>query len=309
MATVYHDLVILGGGPAGLTAGMYAARSRMDVVLLEGRACGGQMMTYETVENYPGFPDGIEAQELASKMVDQSTKFGLNIVKGTALSVEVHPDTHEKTIVLKDSKIRCKALVVATGAHERKLGVEGEETLRGKGVSYCATCDGAFFEDCIISVVGGGDMAVEEAIYLTRFGREVNIIHRRNELRATRVIQERAFKNPRIRFFWDTVVTSINGDELVESVSLKNVKSGEISEMATDSVFIFVGTLPCSKFLNKAVSMDKDGFVIVNTEMETNIPGIYAAGDVVSKRLRQVSVSVGEGATAAFSAEKYLESL
>ncbi len=309
MTSVYHDLVILGGGPAGLTAGMYAARSRMDVVLLEGASCGGQMMTYETVENYPGFPEGIDAPELARRMADQAGRFGLNIVTDTALSVEVLPETGEKVIRLKDGEIRCRALIVATGAHERRLGVEGENSLRGKGVSYCATCDGAFFEDCVISVVGGGDMAVEEAMYLTRFGREVNVIHRRNELRATKVIQERAFGNPKIRFVWDTVVTSINGDELVESVTLKNVKSGEISEMATDGVFIFVGTLPRSKFLNGIVPLDKDGFVIVNTEMETDVPGIFAAGDVVSKRLRQVSVSVGEGAAAAFSAEKYLESL
>ncbi len=309
MASDYHDLVILGGGPAGLTAGMYAARSRMDAVLLEGASCGGQMMTYETVENYPGFPEGIEAPELAKKMADQAKRFGLNIMKDRALSVEFLSDTGEKIVRLKDGEIRCKALIVTTGAHERKLGVEGEGKLRGKGVSYCATCDGAFFEDCVITVVGGGDMAVEEAIYLTRFGRQVNVVHRRNELRATRVIQERAFRNPGIRFIWDSVVTGINGDELVESVTLKNVKSGEITEMATDGVFIFVGTQPSSGFLGNAVSMDKDGFVVVNTEMETNVPGIFAAGDVVSKRLRQVSVSVGEGATAAFSAEKYLESL
>jgi thioredoxin reductase (NADPH) len=288
---------------------MYAARSRLDVVLLEGASCGGQMMTYETVENYPGFPEGIEAPDLAGRMTDQAGRFGLDIVKDSALSVEVLPDTGEKLIRLKEGEIRCKAVIVATGAHERKLGVEGEGRLRGKGVSYCATCDGAFFEDCVISVVGGGDMAVEEAIYLTRFGREVNVIHRRNELRATRVIQERAFGNPRIRFAWDTVVTGINGDELVESVTLRNVKSGEISEMATDSVFIFIGMMPRSRFLNGIVSTDKEGFLVVNAEMETSIPGVFAAGDVVSKRLRQVSVSVGEGAIAAFSAEKYLESL
>jgi len=305
----YHDLVILGGGPAGLTAGMYAARSRLDVVLLEGKACGGQLMTYESVENYPGFPEGIEAPELVQRMVDQATRFGLKIEKDQALSVKVHPGNCEKIVVLKDRAIRCKAIIVATGAHARKIDVEGEERLTGKGVSYCATCDGAFFEDCIISVVGGGDMAVEEAIYLTRFGRQVNIIHRRNELRATKVIQERAFANPKIKFIWDTVVTRINGDELVTGVTLKNLKTGEVSEMATDSVFIFVGTLPFSEFLNNGVSLDKDGFVIVNKEMETSVPGIYAAGDVLSKRLRQISSSVGEGSTAAFNAEKYLESL
>jgi thioredoxin reductase (NADPH) len=307
--SLYHDLVILGGGPAGLTAGLYAARSRMDVVLLEGRACGGQLMTYESVENYPGFPEGIGAPELVQKMVDQATRFGLKIEREAALSVKVDPDKKEKTIVLRNGEIRCKSIILATGAHERKIAVEGEETLRGKGVSYCATCDGAFFEDCIICVVGGGDMAVEEGIYLTKFGRQVNIIHRRNELRATKVIQERAFNNPKIQFIWDTVVTKINGDELVESVTLKNVKTGDVSDMATDSVFVFVGTLPSSEFLNGAVATDKDGFVIVNKEMETSVPGIYAAGDVISKRLRQISASVGEGATAAFNAEKYLESL
>jgi thioredoxin reductase (NADPH) len=176
-------------------------------------------------------------------------------------------------------------------------------------VSYCATCDGAFFEDCIITVVGGGDMAVEEGIYLTRFGRQVNIIHRRNELRAAKVIQERAFSNPKIKFIWDTVVTKINGDELVSSVTLKNLKTGEVSEMATDSLFVFIGTLPSSDFLNGTLSLDKDGFVIVNQQMETSVPGIFAAGDVISKRLRQISASVGEGATAAFNAEKYLEGL
>jgi thioredoxin reductase (NADPH) len=307
MSSVYHDLIILGGGPAGLTAGLYAARSRLDVLLLEGKACGGQLLTYETVENYPGFPEGIGAPDLVQRMVEQATNFGLKIEKGHAISVQVHPETHEKTIVLKDREIHCKALIIATGAHERKIGVEGENRLRGKGVSYCATCDGAFFEDCIISVVGGGDMAVEEAIYLTRFGREVNVIHRRDELRATKVIQERAFKNPKINFIWDTVVTRINGDELVDSVTLENVKSGEIAELATDSVFVFVGTQPSSGFLGNVVSLDKNGFLFVDNEMETNVPGIYAAGDVVSKRLRQVSVSVGGGATAAFSAEKYLE--
>lgn len=304
-----HDLVILGGGPAGLTAGLYAARSRLDVVLLEGKACGGQMMTYESVENYPGFPEGVEAPELVQRMIDQATKFGLKIVRDKALSVEFDARKPEKTVILKDSAIRCKSIIVATGAHARKIAVEGEERLTGKGVSYCATCDGAFFEDCIISVVGGGDQAVEEAIYLTKFGRQVNVIHRRNELRATKVIQERAFSNPKINFIWDRVVTGIHGDELVENITLKNLKTGEISEMATDSVFIFVGTLPSSEFLNNAVSLDRDGFVIVNREMETSVPGIYAAGDVISKRLRQIASSVGEGATAAFNAEKYLESM
>jgi thioredoxin reductase (NADPH) len=308
VGSTYHDLVILGGGPAGLTAGLYAARSRLDVVLLEGKDCGGQLMTYESVENYPGFPEGIEAPELVRRMVDQATKFGLKILMDRALSVEVHPDKSENTIFIKDGMIRCRSIIVTTGAHARKIAIEGESRLTGKGVSYCATCDGPFFEDCIISVVGGGDMAVEEAIYLTKFGRQVNIIHRRDELRAAKVIQERAFNNPKIKFIWNTVVTGIHGEDMVEHVTLKNVKTGEVSQMITDSVFVFIGTLPSSEFLNNAVLMDKNGFIIVNKEMETNVPGVYAAGDVVSKRLRQISASVGEGAVAAFNAEKYLES-
>ena len=309
MESTYHDLVILGGGPAGLTAGLYAARSRLDLVLLEGRNCGGQLMTYETVENYPGFPEGIEAPELVKRMVDQATRFGLKIVKDKALSIEIQADKPEKTVVLKDGVIRCKSIIVASGAHARKIDVAGEERLTGKGVSYCATCDGAFFEDCIITVIGGGDQAVEEGLYLTKFGRQVNIIHRRNELRATKVIQEKAFNNPKIKFIWDTVVTGIHGEELVEGITLKNLKTGDVSQMATDSVFVFVGMLPSSEFLNNVVSLDKDGFIIVDKAMGTNVPGIYAAGDVISKRLRQISSSVGEGAVAAFSAEKYLESL
>lgn len=309
MKSIDHDLVILGGGPAGLTAGLYAARSRLDVVLLEGKTCGGQLMTYESVENYPGFPEGIDAPELVQRMVDQATRFGLKILTEKVLSFGLHPDKPEKTIVLKNVTIHCKSIIVATGAHARKIDVEGEKRLTGKGVSYCATCDGAFFEDCIISVIGGGDQAVEEAIYLTKFGRQVNIIHRRNQLRATKVIQERAFKNPKIKFIWDTVVTGIHGEEMVEGVTLKNLKTAEVSKMATDSVFIFVGTLPSSEFVNAAVSRDKEGFIVVNREMETNVPGIYAAGDVTSKRLRQISSSVGEGAVAAFNAERYLESL
>lgn len=309
MTLAYHDLVILGGGPAGLTAGLYAARSRLDVVLLEGQACGGQLMTYEWVENYPGFPQGIGAPELVERMVEQATAFGLPVVKNKALSVEVPADGVEKTVVLKDGEIRCKAIIVATGARPRKIGVEGEDKLRGKGVSYCATCDGAFFEDCVVSVVGGGDVAVEESIYLTKFARQVNVIHRRAHLRATKVIQERAFANPKIKFIWDTVVTRVNGDQSVMGVTLKNLKSGEVSEMDTDGLFVFVGTLPSSEILNNAVSLDKDGFIIVDKEMETDVPGIFAAGDVLSKRLRQITASVGEGATAALNAEKYLEGL
>ena len=183
----------------------------------------------------------------------------MKIVKDKALSVEVRPEKSEKTITLKDGAIRCKSIIVATGAHARKINVEGEERLTGRGVSYRATCDGPFFEDCIISVVGGGDQAVEEAIYLTKFGRQVNIIHRRNELRATKVIQERAFNNPKIKFIWDNVVTGIQGKELVEGMTLKNVMTGEVSQMATDSVFVFIGTLPSSEFLNNACRWTRTG--------------------------------------------------
>lgn len=309
MTSVCHDLVILGGGPAGLTAGLYAARSRLDAVLIEAKSLGGQMTTYEFVENYPGFSKPIAARELAERMADQAARFGLDFSQDTALSIEFSDDPSEKRVVLNNGEVVCRSIIIATGARPRKIGVAGEEEFVGKGVSYCATCDGPFFEDQIISVVGGGDVAVEEALYLAKFGREVNVIHRRNELRATKVIQERAFCNPKIRFTWDTVVTSISGDGLVDTITLANVSTGDTTEMATDGLFIFCGTTPASEFLAGTVALDESGFIIVNKEMETSVPGLFAAGDVTSKRLRQISSSVGEGATAAFNAERYVESL
>jgi thioredoxin reductase (NADPH) len=308
MATC-HDLVILGGGPAGLTAGLYAARSRLDVILIEGEALGGQMTTYEFVENYPGFREPIAARDLAERMVEQATRFGLAFKADTALSIEVDPDGPEKRIVLRDGEIFCRSIIVATGARPRKIGVPGERDYVGKGVSYCATCDGPFFEDQVISIVGGGDVAVEEAMYLAKFGREVNLIHRRDELRATKIIQERARCNPKIRFIMDSAVTRISGDGLVNAITVSDVKTGKTNELATDGVFIFCGTRPASEFLAGVVAVDEAGFVLVNKEMETSVPGIFAAGDVTAKRLRQIASSVGDGSTAASNAEKYVESL
>ncbi|MBN1630896.1 MAG: FAD-dependent oxidoreductase, partial [Thermoleophilia bacterium] len=230
MTSACRDLVILGGGPAGLTAGLYAARSRLDTLLIEAKSLGGQMTTYEFVENYPGFSKPIAAQELAERMADQAAGFGLDFSQDTALSIELNDDPSEKRVVLRSGEVLCRSLIIATGARPRKIGVAGEDEFVGKGVSYCATCDGPFFEDQVISVVGGGDVAVEEALYLAKFGREVNVIHRRNELRATKVIQERAFCNPKIRFIWDTVVTSITGDGLVDAITLANVSTGDTTE-------------------------------------------------------------------------------
>lgn len=305
MEEIVYDIVIIGGGPAGLTAGMYAARAKLNVILIEKKLPGGQCLIYETVENYPGFPDGIEAPVLMERMKLQGERFGLKIIKDEVLSVSLDGDT--KMLQLKSDKIRCKSVIVTSGAQPRKLAVPGEKELTSKGVSYCATCDGAFFEDCIISVVGGGDQAVEEALYLTKFGSKVYIIHRRDELRATKIIQEKAFNNEKIEFIWDTVVTSIEGDGIVNTLRLKNLKTGEESTHDTDAVFIFVGTRPDTEFLRGSVELDNSGFVIVNQKMETNVQGIYAAGDVISKECRQISTAVGEGALAAFNAGRFVD--
>jgi thioredoxin reductase (NADPH) len=300
-----HDLVIIGGGPAGLTAGIYAARARLDVLLLEKKSPGGQVLTTEWVENYPGFPEGVEGIELIERMKKQAERFGLPIQKGEVISVNL--EGPEKILTLNSGGMRCKSVIIASGAQHRKLGVEGEESLASRGVSYCATCDGAFFSDCVISVVGGGDMAVEEAIYLTKFASKVYLIHRRDELRATKILQERAFANDKIEFVWDTIVRSIDGEDLVQQVQLKNVKTHQESSLDVEAVFIFVGTYPATDFLAGAVAVDSNGFIAVNREMETSIPGVFAAGDVTGKSIRQIASGVGEGATAAVNAEKYLQ--
>jgi thioredoxin reductase (NADPH) len=302
-----EDLIIIGAGPAGLTAGMYAARSRLRTILLERLAPGGQVLTTDHVENYPGFPEGISGFDLVDRMKRQTEKFGLLIQNQEVSKLELTPE--KKIVVTDEGGLETRALILACGAAFQKLGIDGEELMAGKGVSYCATCDGPFYRDQEVAVIGGGDTAVEEAIFLTRFASKVHLIHRRDELRATRLLQDRAMEEDKIRLVWDTIPTKIVGDTGVEGLDLKNVKTGETTHLSVQGVFVFIGYTPNSGLVKGLVTVDKDGFVMTNGDMETSVPGVFAAGDIRSKLLRQVSTAVGEGATAAFAAEKYLGSL
>lgn len=300
-----YDQLIVGGGPAGLTAGLYTARGGRKVALIEKAMPGGQAFLTNEIENYPGFPEGIGGPELMMAFQQQATRFGLEIINGEIVSVDLGGDV--KTLTAADGKqYQAKTVIIATGAQSRKLGVPGEEEFRGRGVSYCATCDGAFFRDKKVAVVGGGDAAVEEAIFLTRFASQVVIIHRRDELRAINVLQERAKSNEKIQFRLDTVVEAILGNQKVEKLRLKNVVTGEVAEEDFDGVFIFVGTQPNTQFVEGVLKLDERGGIMTNETMGTSIKGVFAAGDVRSTPFRQIATAVGDGALAAYSAEQYL---
>ena len=302
-----EDLIIIGAGPAGLTAGLYAARARLGTVLLERLAPGGLIVTTDWVENYPGFPEGISGFELMDRIKRQAERFGLIIKSQEVVRLELSPE--KKTVVTDKGNLETRALILATGALPEKLGIEGEALLTGRGVSYCATCDGAFFRDQEVAVIGGGDTAVEEALFLTRFASRVYIIHRRDELRATKLLQERALSEQKIKIVWDTIPMHIAGDTGVEGIHIKNVKTGQESYLPLQGVFVFIGYKPNNDLVKGLVELDESGFVMTNNHMETSVAGVFAAGDIRSKLLRQVSTAVGEGATAAFAAEKYLNSI
>lgn len=302
-----YDILIIGGGPAGLTAGLYNARARMNVALLEKLAPGGQVLTTDWVENYPGFPDGISGFELMDRMKGQAEKFGLEIRSEEVSRLEFRED--RKLVVTSRETYETRALILATGASWKKLGVEGESNLMGRGVSYCATCDGPFYRDQPVAVIGGGDTAVEESLFLTRFASKIYHVHRRDELRAVKLLQERAMAEEKIEFVWDTVPLRILGADGVEGIELRNVKNGETSRREVQGVFIFIGTIPNTELVQGLVTLDDAGFVITDDEMETSVPGVFAAGDMRSKTFRQISTAVGEGAAAAHGAEKYVEDL
>jgi thioredoxin reductase (NADPH) len=303
--TKSYEVIIIGGGPAGLTSALYASRARLSTLMIENGLFGGQMTTTELIENYPGFPQGVTGDELSRLMEEQAKRFGAETVNQEIVEVKLEGDL--KYIRTHESSYLCKALVICTGTEYRKLGVTGENEFAGKGISYCATCDGAFFKDSQIFVVGGGDSALTEALFLTKFVKELTIIHRRDELRATKIYQERAFANPKIKFLWNSVIQEIKGDQVVRSVMIKNVKTGEIKEFSTDGIFLFVGLIPRTQFLKGLIHMNEEGYIITDENCETSIKGIFAAGDCRKKLLRQIATAVGEGATAAFAAEKYLE--
>lgn len=308
MSDATYDLVIIGGGPAGLTAGMYATRARLKTLLIEKMAPGGQIMITDWVENYPGFPEGLTGADLSFKMAEQAEKFGLEIDYNEVEAIR--PEGPVKEIVLADKTLTCRTIIIATGASPKKLEIPGENALYGRGVSFCATCDAPFFKEKSVVAIGGGDTAVQESLYLTKFVEKVYLVHRRDKLRATKVLQERALGNDKIEFVWDSVAKEIQGgDDGVSGVVVENVKTGQTRNIAADGCFIWIGIEPNGDFIKDTVARDAYGFIIANEKMETSVPGVFVCGDVRNTPLRQVATAVGDAAIAAVSAEHYLENL
>ena len=300
-----YDIAIIGGGPAGLSAGIYGARAKLSTVIIEKMYPGGQAAITHLIENYPGFVDGIGGSELTESMKNQAERFGAKILNGEVEDIKKQASLFY--VKLKSETVEAKSIILAMGAEPRKLDVKGEKEFTGQGVSYCATCDGAFYTDMPIVVIGGGDTAIEEAIYLTRFASSVTVVHRRDQLRATKILQDRAFKNEKIKFIWDSVVKEIKGKDMVEEVVLKNVKTGEESSVFVNGVFSAVGYVPNTASIKGLVKLNDRGYVITDDKMATDIPGIFATGDIREKSLRQVVTAVSDGAIAAVEAEKYIE--
>jgi thioredoxin reductase (NADPH) len=299
-----YDVIIIGGGPAGLTAGLYAARAGLKSLLVERGIFGGQIVNAKLVENYPGFPEGISGPELGDFMRRQATKYGLE-----TLTIEVTGVRTGKAyeVSTTEANLQTRSIIIAAGSEYRKLGVNGEEGLSGRGVSYCATCDGFFFRDREVVVVGGGDTAITDALELAQHCRKVYIIHRRDRLRATKALQEKAFSDPKIKLVWNTVVHEIVGDRMLRSLRLRNVKTGQSSDLEVDGIFVAVGLEPNSQVFSQIVPLDEAGFIVTDELMRTSAPGIFAAGDVRHDSFRQVITAAGDGAAAAMSAFKYVK--
>ena len=304
-----HEVIIIGGGPAGLTAGIYTSRARISTLLIEKLGIGGQASITDRIENYPGFIKGISGPELIHNMEEQAKSFGVKTIFGEVTRVEVSDEGTIKKVFVHDDPepYQCLSIIVAAGHEQRKLGVPGETEFTGRGVSYCATCDGAFFRDRAVAVVGGGDVAVEEALFLTRFVSKVYIVHRRDRLRATKILQERAAGNDKIAFVFDSVLDEVSGQTTVNGVKVRNVKTGQTRVLAVDGVFVFIGWNPNLSFLGTVVDRSEDGYIIVDKEMMTSRVGIFACGDCCKKNLRQIVAACGDGATAAFTAQHYVE--
>lgn len=298
------DIVIVGAGPGGLCAGLYGSRANRKTVCIEKLMPGGEIANTEMIEDYPGF-EKIGGGELAMKFEQHARKFGLEIISDNV--TEVRSDGRYKVVKGDNDEYRAKAVILATGGEPRRLGVPGEKEMAGRGVSYCAICDGAFFKDEVIAVVGGGDAAVEEGSFLTKYGKKVYVIHRRDKLRAQKIIQDRAFKNEKLEFIWDSVVEKINGKDKVESVTIKNVKTGETRDLEVGAVFPFIGFTPNSAIVKEELKKDETGYIITNGDMETSINGIWAIGDVRKQLCKQVTNAVGDGTTAAVAADKYID--
>jgi thioredoxin reductase (NADPH) len=299
-----YDVIIIGGGPAGLSAGIYTARARLSTLLIEKGGIGGQIINSEMVENYPGFSDGVSGIDLTQAMHQQAVKFGVATVYDEVTGIKI--DGKQKTVTTAQGEYMAQAVIIAGGAERQKLGVPGEAEFTGKGVSYCATCDGAFFRDKTVAVVGGGNAAATDALELTRFAEEVVLIHRRNELRATQIMQERVKSHPKIRISWDTVVLEILGDKAVERLKLQNVKTKEETFLPVSGVFVSVGSQPATGYLKGLLKLDAVGAIITDEKLETGVPGVFAAGDIRSGSIRQVISAAGDGAVAAVNAGKYI---
>ena len=302
-----HDIVIIGAGAAGLTAGIYACRANMDTILLEKFVPGGQAALTAFVENYPGFPDGISGFELMDSMRKQATAFGLEIKTGEVK--DINRQDNFFYIGTTTWELNTRTIIVATGVHPRALNVPGEKELFGKGVSTCATCDGSFYRDMEVAVIGGGDSALDEGIFLTRFASKVHIIHRRDKFRALHTYVKKAQENPKIEFHLNSIVASINGKNAVESITLKNVTTGEESDLPVAGIFMYVGLVPNTKMFEGFLELSDGGFIKVNEILQTSVPGIFAAGDVRETPLRQIITAASDGAVAAYSAGRFLEKI
>lgn len=301
-----YDLIIIGGGPGGLSAALYASRSKLKTLVIEGTIEGGQIAGTADVENYPGIIK-IDGMELGQVMKEQSENFGAEFIYETVEKVDLEGTV--KKVTAGDKVYESKTVIVATGAKPREMGVPGEKEFQGRGVSYCATCDAAFYQDLPVYVIGGGDSAVDEALFISKFASTVYIVHRRDELRASKNLQDRAMNTPNIKFIWDTVVEEVKGDKIVKELVLKNKKTGEVTTVSSDKelfgIFVFIGNVAQTELFKDTLTL-KDGYIVTNEEMETNIEGVYAIGDVRSKKIRQVVTAASDGAIAAINAERYI---
>ena len=302
-----ENLIIIGSGPAALTAAIYAGRSQLSPLLITGTALGGQAATTAEVENYPGFPQGIGGMELMAQMQKQAERFGARLEMDEVVAVNLRQ--HPFAVKASSAPYESKAVVIATGVSPRQLGVPGEDKFNGRGVSYCATCDGFFYRDKTVVVVGGGDAAVEEAIFLTRFASKVYLVHRRNELRAAKIAQERALQNPRIEFVWNSIITEVLGEDHVTGVRTKILSNGEEAILPADGVFTYIGNVPKTQLFAGQLELDEQGYIVTDRSMHTSVPGVFAAGDVQERVLKQVATAVGTGAIAAMEAERFIATM
>ena len=300
-----YDVIVVGAGPTGMTSAMFTGRANLKTLLIERMLPGGQIATTSTVENYPGYPDGIEGPDLSDAMMEHAKQYGIENLSAEVLGMQL--DGADRIVQTDEGDMRAKAVIITSGADHNRLGVPGEMQYMGKGVSNCAVCDGAFFADTPVAVVGGGDAALDEGLFLTRYASKVSVIHRRRQLRASKILQDRALAHPKMEFIWDTAVESIDGQNVVDHVKTRNLQTGAEGQLDVEGVFIYIGLSPNTDYLKGLLTTDTGGHLIANAKMETGTPGIYAAGDIRQNAARQVVSAAGDGATAAMSVRAYLK--